>query len=322
MATASRKHPKRRIRAFDIHCLGVFRTIVEADGVSTAATRMNLDVSTVSRQLKDLEIRLGMRLCERGRSGFALSPEGEAVYQLSCDMLRTIEDFEDRIDEIRNRNGGELRIGAVNHVLTSSDIKLDQVIRSIHKTAPDLDVSYRVLPSRNICRAVLDGQIHLGITAHERDHPDLERFVLYVEKHHLYCGTGHPLFNTGDKKLKARDISGHKYVAREHRAFTDITAEEFGLERGVVANDIEAITVLVESGLYLGYLPTHHVEALPVTSRLSKLDIANSNCDVPLYIYHRKGARQLNSVQMFLDELDAETRNCANLGIDKLSRVK
>ncbi len=303
MATKSHNQPKQRIRTSDIHCLGVFRTIVEADGVSSAAARMNLDVSTVSRQLKDLEIRLGMRLCERGRSGFALSTEGQAVYQLSCDLLRTIEDFEDRIDEIRNRNVGELRIGAVNHVLTSSDIKLDQVIRNIHENAPDLDVSYRVLPSRIICRAVLDGQIHIGITAHELDHPELDRFALYVEQHRLYCGEGHPLFKAGGIKLKAGDIAGHKYVAREHWALTDITAEEFGLERGAVANDIEAITVLVESGLYLGYLPTHHVEALPVTSRLLKLDIANSNCDVPLYVYYRKGARKLNSVQMFLDEL-------------------
>ena len=314
MATGSRNHPKQRIRASDIHCLGVFRVIVEAGGVSTAATRMNLDVSTVSRQLKDLEVRLGIRLCERGRGGFSLSTEGEAVYQLSCDLLRTIEDFEDRVDEIRNRNVGELRIGAVNHVLTSSDIKLDQVIRSIHETAPDLDVSYTILPSRGICRAVLDGQIHVGITAHERDHPDLERYVLYVERHHLYCGKGHPLFNAGGKKLKARDIAGHKYVAREHRALTDITAEEFGLERGAVANDIEAITVLVESGLYLGYLPTHHVAALPATSRMAKLNIANSGCEVPIYVYHRKGARQLNSVRMFLDGLKtAEARRCVNL---------
>ncbi len=305
MATGSRNHPKQRIRASDIHCLGVFRAIVEADGISTAATRMNLDVSTVSRQLKDLEIRLGMRLCERGRSGFALTTEGEAVYQLSCDLLRTIEDFEDRIDEIRNRNVGELRIGAINHVLTSSDIKLDQVIRDIHLTAPNLDVSYTVLPSRGICRAVLDGQIHVGITAHERDHPELERFVLYIEQHRLYCGKGHPLFDAGDKKLKARDISGHKYVAREHRALTDIVAEDLGLERGAVANDIEAITVLVESGLYLGYLPTHHVAALPTTSKMSKVNIANSDCEVPLYVYHRKGARQLSSVKMFLDGLNA-----------------
>ncbi len=305
MKTGSHNHLKHRLRATDIHSLNVFRSIVEADGISEAASRMNLDISTVSRQLKDLEIRLGMRLCERGRSGFALSTEGEAVYQLSCDLLRTIEDFEDRIDEIQNRNIGELRIGAINHVLTNSDIKLDKVIGGIHKAAPDLDVSYTVLPSRSICRSVLDGQIHIGITGHKRDHPDLERFILYVERHNLFCSKGHPLFKDSSNRLSAKDIDGYKYVAREHRAHSDIMAEDFGLKSGAVANDIEAITVLVESGLYLGFLPTHHVDALPPTSNITKLDIANSDCDVPLFVYHRKGARQLSSVKMFLDKLRA-----------------
>lgn len=303
MEIESRSRHTQPIRGTDIHGLGVFRAIVEADGISTAALRMNLDISTVSRQLKDIEIRLGMRLCERGRSGFALTPEGESVYQISCDLLRTIEEFEDKIDEIRNRNLGELRIGAINHVLTNPDIKLDQVIRQVHQSAPDLDVSYTVLPSRNICRAVIDGQIHLGITAHERDHPELERFVLYVEQHQLYCGKGHALFNATEKKLRPKDIAGCKYVARDHRAFTDVMAEEFGLERGAVANDIEAITVLVESGLYLGYLPTHHVAALPTSAGVAMLNLPKSACDVPLYVYHRKGARQLNSVKMFLDTI-------------------
>ena len=111
---------KPPLRTSDIHCLGVFRSVVECNGVSTAAAKLNVDVSTVSRQLKDLEIRIGLRLCDRGRGGFSLTAEGDAIYRLSCDLLRTIEDFEDRIDEIRNRVVGQLRIGAVNHVFDQS----------------------------------------------------------------------------------------------------------------------------------------------------------------------------------------------------------
>ena len=75
------------------------------------------------------------------------------------------------------------------------------------------------------------------------------------------------------------------------------------LFRGAVANDIEAITVLIESGLYLGYLPTHHVAALPASKNLLPLGLESADCEVPLYLYHRKGARRLSSVRMFLDEL-------------------
>jgi LysR family transcriptional regulator, transcriptional activator for bauABCD operon len=271
-----------------------------------AATKLNVDVSTVSRQLKDLEIRLGLRLCERGRSGFSLTMEGETVYRLTCDLLRTIEDFEDRINEVRDRAVGQLRIGAINHVLTNDEINFGGVIRRINEKAPDLDVGYNVMSSPEICRAVLNGHIHIGITAHDREHPELERFVVYIEKHHLFCGRGHLFYDMSDAQLKQANLNEQKYVAREHRSPTDEVAEGLGLIRGAVANDIEAITVLVESGLYLGYLPSHHVTTLPSERSLRAINIKHPATDVPLYLYHRKGARRLSTVRMFLDEMKIE----------------
>lgn len=305
MPIRSRPLGRRPLTTSDSHSLGVFRDIVDCDGISSAAEKLNLDVSTISRQLKELEIRLGMRLCDRGRGGFALTSEGEAVYRLSCDLLRTIEDFEDRIDEVRNCVVGQLRIGAVNHVLTNPEISLERVIRRVHRNAPELDVAYEIMPSREICRALIDGRIHLGITAHDRDHAELSRFSIYVEKHRLYCGRGHPLYEEAGTPTNAADLKGLKYVAREHRANTDIVAESFGLTRGAVANDIEAITLLVQSGIYLGYLPTHHVAALPDGKKLRPLDIDQADCEVPLYLYYRREAKRLNSVRMFLGELES-----------------
>lgn len=305
MQSKPRPLGRRPLTTSDSHSLGIFRTIVECGGISTAAIKLNLDVSTISRQLKDLEIRLGMRLCDRGRSGFALTSEGEAVYRLTCDLLRTIEDFEDRIDEVRNSVVGQLRLGAVNHVLTNPETSLERVIRRVHRNAPELDVSYEVMPSREICRALIDGRIHIGITAHDREHPELERFTIYVEKHRLYCGRGHSLYENDKSSWKAEELKGIKYVAREHRANTDVVAENFGLKRGAVANDIEAITVLVKSGIYLGYLPTHHVMALPDANKLQPLNIDGADCDIPLYLYYRGEAKRLNSVSMFLRELES-----------------
>ena len=295
---------KQPIRTSDIHGLSVFRSVVECNGVSPAATKLNLDVSTISRQLKDIEIRIGMRLCERGRGGFSLTAEGEAVYQLSCDLLRTIEEFQDRIDEIRNRAVGQLRIGAVNHVLTNAEIRLDRVVRRVHDNALELDVGYTVMPSREICRAVIDGRIHIGITADDREHPDLERSQIYVEEHRIYCGSGHPLFEKTNQRIERKTLQGYKYVARDHKSPTDSIAEELGMIRGVVANDIEAITLLLQSGLYLGYLPTHHVDALKEEGTLRPLDIDDTDCIVPIYLYHRKVSRKLSSVRLLLDEIE------------------
>ncbi len=301
---------RQQLQNADIQSLKFFKAVVECGGLSSAAEKISLDISTISRRLKDLEIRMGMRLCNRGRSGFSLTEEGEAIYEIVNKLLQSLEETEDSIGQVRQRSASQLRIGAVNHVLTNPDIRFDVIIRRIYSKAPDLNVSYNVMTSSEICRAVLDGRIHFGFTAHDQSHPDLQRKTVHTERHKIYCGRGHSLFEQAPGKFNIDSLMGEKYVAREHATLTDIKAEKMGMVCGTVANDIEAITVLIESGLYLGYLPTHHVAALPTERDIHAIPIPQSECDVPLYFYRRKGTRRLNIVRLFLDELkktDAHT---------------
>ena len=60
----------------DLHLLRVFLSVVESGGFSKAQIALNVSQSTISTQMIDLETRLGMRLCRRGRSGFALQKKG------------------------------------------------------------------------------------------------------------------------------------------------------------------------------------------------------------------------------------------------------
>lgn len=52
----------------DIRLLKVFVKVVEAGGFSAAQIDLNISQSTISTHMTSLEQRLGMRLCERGRS--------------------------------------------------------------------------------------------------------------------------------------------------------------------------------------------------------------------------------------------------------------
>ena len=68
-----------QLETVDLRLLRLFMTIVEAGGFSAAQSELNLSLSTISTHFADLETRLGLRLCRRGRSGFQLTPEGQAV---------------------------------------------------------------------------------------------------------------------------------------------------------------------------------------------------------------------------------------------------
>jgi DNA-binding transcriptional LysR family regulator len=74
----------------DIRLLRVFRSVVEAGGVSAAELELNIGRSAISRHLKDLETRLNVVLCRRGRGGFALTDEGRHVYEATLQVLTEI----------------------------------------------------------------------------------------------------------------------------------------------------------------------------------------------------------------------------------------
>ena len=57
----------------DLKLLRVFETIVKCGGFSAAQAALNVGQSTISEQMTQLEARLGVKLCQRGRSGFRLT---------------------------------------------------------------------------------------------------------------------------------------------------------------------------------------------------------------------------------------------------------
>ena len=59
----------RSFQGSDLNLLHVFIAVVENGGFSAAELALNSRVSRISTQMADLEARLGIQLCHRGRSG-------------------------------------------------------------------------------------------------------------------------------------------------------------------------------------------------------------------------------------------------------------
>ena len=66
----------------DMRLLRVFKSVVDCGGMAAAELELNIGISTISKHVKDLETRLGLTLCHRGRSGSA------AVTGAACGSLR------------------------------------------------------------------------------------------------------------------------------------------------------------------------------------------------------------------------------------------
>jgi hypothetical protein len=90
----------------------LFRSIVEAGGISAAALVLQSSPAAVSRCLTALEVKLGVRLAERSSRRFRLTDEGVLLYERSRSILEQVRDAE---AEVASRGGaarGRLKVGA------------------------------------------------------------------------------------------------------------------------------------------------------------------------------------------------------------------
>ncbi len=99
--------------------LKVFKAVADCGGMAAAELELNVGTSTISRQIKDLETRLGLTLCRRGRAGFALTVEGQRIYEETMRLLSAVDAFRSGVDDIHQRMGGRLEIGLFDKTATN-----------------------------------------------------------------------------------------------------------------------------------------------------------------------------------------------------------
>lgn len=244
----------------DLRLLRVFRTVVACGGFSAAELELNINRSTISRHIKDLETRLGVTLCRRGRSGFALTPEGEQVHTSALKIMASMEEFQHEVDELHQRLTGNLAVAIFDKTVSNPACHIYQAFATFDQEAPEVRPEIHVEPINAIERGVIEGRFQLGIIPNHRPSSSLDYYTLFEEQMYLYCAKGHPLFDVANRKITAADIRKSRYVGIGYHSPNMEATHRLGLERHATAYDQEAVAHLVLSGRYLGYLPEHYAE--------------------------------------------------------------
>jgi len=128
----------------DLRLLRVFKSVVECGGMASAELELNIAMSTISRHVKDLETRLGLVLCRRGRSGFALTPEGEQVYEAALRLLAATDAFRGRLHDIHQRMGGELHLALFEKTASNPAAHIAEAVAQFRQLAPQATLHVHV----------------------------------------------------------------------------------------------------------------------------------------------------------------------------------
>ncbi|UWQ93588.1 LysR family transcriptional regulator (plasmid) [Rhodobacteraceae bacterium M382] len=239
----------------DLHLLHVFSAVVDARGFSAAQISLNVSASTISRQITDLETRLGMRLCQRGRKGFRLTDKGEIVYAASRKLFAALDQFGETVDGTRGKLVGRLSVAAIDNWVFNDEAPILGALGELTRIAPDVSIEIHSLAPDEIEIAVQDGQIAVGVGVFHKHKPGLIYELLGVEKIGLYCGIDHPLFQADTPQDVQRLLPQANFCKRAYLNEDVVAPVSRGLKSNASAHQIEGVAMLVLTGRYVGYLP-------------------------------------------------------------------
>lgn len=282
----------------DLRLLRIFKSVVECGGMSAAELELNLSTSTLSRHMKDLEDRLGLVLCRRGRAGFALTPEGVQVYEATLQLLGGVNLFRNRIHDIHDRMGGSLAVAVFDKTVTNPNAHIAPALKAFHQQAPDVEIQLHVTHMHDIERGLMDGRFQLGIIPAHRSSGSLVYRDLFGEHMLLYCAPCHPLYGADHSQLDWPQLQAHAFAGLGYHSPNMEMTHAMGLRRTATGFDQEAIATLIQTGCYIGFLPDHYGQLLQATGHLQAIAPERFHYDCQFVAMWRLSPQPSRAAQM------------------------
>ena len=246
-----------QVQDVDLRLLRIFVAIVECGGLSAAESRLNIGRSTISSHLSDLEIRLGIKLCKRGRSGFELTEPGRVTYQASLELLQQCEAFTTTVASSKNELSGRVTIATIDTMVSDPRCGIARTIAALKAKSDNIQFDINVCEAREVETSVVNGRSLVGIGVSRHHLRGLGYFPLYDETNYLYCAQGHPLFDCKPSE-SAKLVKQAEVVTSNYMRDKETRKDNLNYQNSAIAYHDEGIAHLILSGQFIGYLPEHY----------------------------------------------------------------
>lgn len=122
----------------ELRVLNNFLVVAREGNISTAAKRLHIGQPALSRQLKELERELGVKLFVRQPHGIRLTDEGQLLRQYAKEMSELVEKIDSDFSVMRTRPFGDVYIGGIDVSLSRGA----RLMKQVHENHPDIVFHY------------------------------------------------------------------------------------------------------------------------------------------------------------------------------------
>lgn len=245
----------KNLTQHDIKLLRIFQTVVDCGGFTAAETELNIGRSTISIYIANLEHRLNLSLCQRGRQGFSLTREGQAVYNAVLQLEQAHQQFSQLVASLTDSLNGELVILTADQLDRSRLNLLSRLCAALQQQAPQLTLALDVLPLHQIELALLKDQAHLALMPGYRQIDGLHYQHALSTPIFLCCACTHPLFGVADDAINDELLAQYPAIHPGVDINPEGRKQLQKLKAGARAYQFDTRLALLLSGAYIGFLP-------------------------------------------------------------------
>lgn len=284
--------------------LRLFLAVAEQGSISAGAREVHVSQPAVTRQLMQLESRLGTSLFHRLPRGVLLTETGELLFDYAKRIFALANEAEKTVFEVEGLGGGELLLGAST---TLGNYILSDVLPVFHQRYPRVRIGLEIANTDQIESLVESWTVTMGLVEGPPSSPNISSQVFMEDELLPVVGIRHrlrirpartPTSLEGPLLLRERG-SGTRQVVESHLQTVGVE-----VKNRMYIGGTEAIKRLVASGMGIAWLPRASVAAEIKDGSLAEVPIEKWIIRRRCYRIQHIDSRLSNAARIFIQTLD------------------
>ncbi len=293
--------------AVHLKSLKIFCDVVYRRSFSRAAEDNSISQSGVSQVITQLEHRVGVKLIDRSKRPFALTPEGEMYYEGCRKLVDRYFALEEEVRSLHGEVVGRVRVAAIYSVGLHH---MSRYVQEYMTQYPKANVRLEYLHPHRVYEAVENDQADLGLVSYAKSSRTVKAIHWRDEPMRLVCAPMHRF--AGRARVALDELSGEPIVSFD----ADLTIRR-EIDRALAAHNveprvamefdnIETIKRAVEIDAGVAFLPEPTITREVAAGTLVAVPLTTEELVRPLGILHRRGKELGVTVRRFIDLLRAD----------------
>ncbi|MEM7473416.1 MAG: LysR family transcriptional regulator [Planctomycetota bacterium] len=282
--------------------LRVFCDVVARHSFSKAASDNDMTQSGASQAVQQLEEYLQVKLIDRGKRPFVLTPEGLAFHEGCQKVLRQFDQLTEEVRSIGRDIEGQIAIGSIYSVGLSY---LPNIKKAVNSAFPKAEVRFQFGHPDEVYRLVEQGRVDFGLVSYPKSERGFATTDWHKEQMILAATPNHSLAT--QEIVASQDLTTQALVAfapnLRIRHEIDRYLRQLGITMQIAAelDNIDSVRHAMEVNAAVAFLPRPSVQ-----EEIEKGNVVELNCPWlsltrPLGIVQRKNETLSRPAQAVMD---------------------